>query len=810
MGSLKFDLVDAVRSLRRDRIYVLTILLTLAVTLGATTAVFSIVNGVLLEPLAYRKPHQLVALREIWRVGDRSSVLEVNERHFEYWRGHARSFASMAQYTARPANLTGRGDAARITVARASGSLFDVLQVQAALGRTLTPDDEPRERPDVAVISDSLWRQRFDGDRATVGRAILIEGKPYTVVGILRPEFQIPDRGRLTAKVDAFIPLRVSVGWVGDHNNDAIGRLHDGVGADEARTELNVLQRQVSAIATQEAHQDVSLASVMTPLTDAIVGQSRRGLWLLLAAIAAVLLIACANLANLSLSRTLGRLREAAIRSALGASRSRLVTRAVLEHLFLSALGGVLGIWVAWLALAVFVRTAPIDLPRVTEVRLDARVFAFAAAASMLAGVIVAVLPAWRLAGRDVQSGLRAAGTAFTSDRTGARSRAALLTLQVALSVTLLVVTALLVISFVRVLGVDRGFDAGHVLTVDVSLPAERYADEPVRLAAYDRLIAALRELPGVQRVTTTSMLPLAGQGQSNFIVPEGSRRPTFEEPSANFRFIAPEFFSTLGITVVHGRSFTDRERDPRRPAPVVVSASTAARLWPGQEAIGKRFSRGIDGEQGFEVVGVTPDARVTSIERTPPLMVYVPYWWRSRPSMSLLIRTAGEPASVLASVRRSVRDLDPDIAIGESRPLEQLVDASVAARRYQMHLFVVFGGVALFIATVGVYAVTAFSVSRRRREMNIRVALGARASQVIGLVLRQGTAPIVAGVAAGAAGAFAIGTLVASLLFEVRARDPQVIGAVVALVGTVGLLACLLAARQGLALDPAAVLRDE
>ena len=811
MGSLKFDLLDAVRGLRRDAVYAVTILLTLALTIGATTAVFSIVNGVLLEPLAYRESQRLVALREIWRIPGRpSSPMEVNERHFNYWREHARSFASMATYIARPANLTGAGEAARITVARSSGSLFDVLQEQAAIGRTLTQDDEPEGRPDVVVISDGLWRQRLNADRTTVGRPIIIEGKPYTVVGILRPEFQIPDRARLTPKVDAFIPLRVNVGWVGDHNNDAIGRLRDGIGVDEARAELDVLQRQVGVFATAEAHETVTLASAVTPLTELIVGQSRRGLWLLLAAIAAVLLIACANLANLSLSRTLGRLREASIRSALGASRSRLVTRAVFEHLLLSLTGGALGIWVAWMALAAFVRTAPIDLPRVNEVTLDARVFAFAAAVSVLAGIVVAVFPAWRIAGRDVQSGLRATGTAFTSDRAGTRSRAALLTLQVALSVVLLVVTGLLAISFVRVLGVDRGFDAEHVLTVDVSLPAARYEAEPVRLAAYDRLVDAVRLLPGVRAVTTTSMLPLAGQGQANFIVADGDTRPKFEQPNANFRFVAPDYFSTLGITVVRGRSFTDRERDPRRPAPVVVSSATAATLWPGQDAVGKRFSRGYPEEQGFEVVGVTSDARVTSLERTPPLMVYAPYWWRSRPSLSLLVRTVGEPASILASVRRSVQDIDPDIAIGDSRPLAQLVDASVAARRYQMRLFVVFAGVALFIATVGVYAVTAFGVSRRRREMNIRLALGAQASQVRRMIVGQGLAPVLAGVAVGVIGASAVGRVVSSLLFEVGARDPSVIAAVALLVMLVGVMASALAARQGLSINPAAALREE
>jgi putative ABC transport system permease protein len=738
------------------------------------------------------------------------SVLEVNERHFGYWREHARSFESMAVYRVVPANLTGAGEAMRITVARSSGSLFDVLQTPAALGRTLTLGDEPLGRPDVAVISDGLWRRRFDADPAVIGRTVGIDGHPYAVVGVMPAGFQMPYRTQLTAAVDVVVPVRVDVGWVGDHNDDAVARLRDGVSVEQARADLDVLQAQVSAIATQEAHEAVTLESVVTPLNEFIVGQSRRGLWLLLGAIAAVLLIACANLANLSLSRTLGRLREAAIRSALGASRARLVARALFEHLALSIAGGLLGIWVAWGALAAFVRTAPVELPRVNEVTLDARVLAFAATVSLVAGMIVAVFPAWRLASRDVQRGLRAAGTAFTSDRGGARSRAALLILQVALSVTLLVVTALLAISFIRVLSIDRGFDASRVLTVDVSFPAERYAGEPVRRAAYDRLLASVRALPGVQGATSSSMLPLSGQGQSNFIVAEGSTAPRFEQPSANFRFIAPDFFRTLGIAVQRGRSFGADERDPRRPAPVLVSSATAARIWLGQDPIGKRFSRGVGEEQGFEVVGVVTDARVTSVEHTPPLMVYVPYWWRSRASLTLIVKTTAEPSSLLPSIRRSIHAIDPDTAIGEARPLEQLVDASIAARRYQMRLFVVFGAVALFIATLGVYAVTAFGVSRRRREMNIRVALGAQASQVRRMIVGQGLSPVLLGVAVGVAGALAVGRAIARLLFDVGARDPLVIAGVAALVSAAGVVASTVAARQGMSIDPAAALREE
>ncbi|MCC7034884.1 MAG: ABC transporter permease [Acidobacteria bacterium] len=812
MGPLLFDLRDALRSFRRDRAYAVTVVLTLALTIGAATAVFSIVNGVLLEPLPFPEPGRLVALREVWReMADRAPTLEVNERHFEHWRAHARSFDAMAQHMTRPANLAGRDGASQVSVVYASGSLFEVLDVPVAIGRALTPDDDPEGAPDVAALSDGLWRQRFGADPSVVGTPIVLDGKPYTVVGILPPGFRLPREEQLTAAADVFVPLRVTVGWVGDHNNEAVGRLRAGVTLDQARAELDALQAQVGEIATKAAHEPVTLASVVRPLSEHVVGPSRRGLLVLLAAVLSVLLIACFNLANLSLTRTLGRLRDTAVRSALGASRARLVGTAFIEQVLLAVAGGALGVWVAWTALTLFVRTAPVDLPRLDDVAIDARVVAFTAGVSALAGLLVALVPAARLAGRDAQSALRVGALAVASDRRGLRGHAALLAAQVALSVTLLVVTALFVTSLGRVLNADRGFSAERVLVLDVALPATRYADEPGRQAAYDRMLAAARALPGVDAAATTSMLPLRGEGQVNFVAREGAVLSAAELPSANFRFVAPEYFQTMGMAVRRGRPFTDAERDPKRPAPALVSEFTAARLWPGDDALGRRFSRGISGEQGFEVVGVVAEARTTALDRAEqPLMVYVPYWWRSRPSTSLLVKTAVAPLSVLPALRRALLDIDPEIAIGRARPMQQIVDDSVAGRRYQAQMLAIFGGVALVIAIIGIYAVASYGISRRRREMNIRVALGAEAWQVVGLVLRQGTTPVLAGAAAGIAGALAMGRVVASLLFEVRAWEPSIIAAVVAVVATVGVATCGLAARRGLRLNPAAALREE
>jgi predicted permease len=813
MASLLFDLRDAVRGLRRDLGYSLTVVLTLSLTIGAATAVFSIVDGVLLKPLAYRESQRLVSVRESWRqLADLAPALEVNEQHFEYWRQHTRTFESMAQYVVLPANLTGVGAAVQVSVGRASGSLFDLLRLQPALGRTLTPADEPSGRPEVAVITDACWRQRFGSDPHIVGRSLTLDGRTHAIVGVLRPDFQLPT-ARLASVADAFVPIHMDaerVGWVGDHNNEAVGRLRHGVTAEQARAELDVLQVQVGEIATREAHEPVTLASVVTPLTETIVGQSRRGLWLLLGAIAMVLLIACSNLANLSLTRAVGRVREAGIRSALGASRSRLVARAAIEQLVLSSAGGALGLAVAWASLQLFARTAPIELPRVAEVAVDARVLAFSAAVSLLAGAAVAALPAWRAAHRGIEQTLRAGALTTTGARAGIRVRAVLLASQVALSLTLLVVTGLLAASFARLMRIDRGFVAERALLVPLSMPGNRYDSERVRQAAYDRLVAAMQALPGVTSATTMSAAPLSGSTQVNTVAPEGSQLPRSEQPSANFRFVGPEFFRTLGIAVQRGRPFTEADRGEDHMMPALISDRAAQRLWPGQDALGRRFSRAIPGEAGFEVVGIVGDARITALDRTPPLMVYLPYWWRTRAALSLVIRTATESSSLMPSVRRAINAIDSEIAVGDARSLEQLVDASVAGRRYQMRLFAVFGVVALFIATLGVYAVTAYGVSQRRREMNIRVALGARSRQVTAMVMWQGLAPIAAGVGAGIVFAIALGGVIASLLFDVRPRDPAVITAVAAIMAGAALLACFVAAVRGLRINPAAALRQD
>jgi putative ABC transport system permease protein len=817
MDSVLIDLRDAVRAIRRDPLYAAAVVATLALTLGATTAVFSIVNGVLLRPLAFREAQRLVSVREVQpTVARLYPTLPANARHFEEWRRRAASFAAIAEVEWRSTSLTGIGDPAQVVVVRASGTVFDVLQTTVALGRPLARDDERPDHPAVAVIGQRLWEDRFGRDPQVLGRSLILGGTQHTIVGVLPPGAELPtfevlgESATLSSAFAAVVPFRLNfanVGWMGQFNYPVIARLNAGVAIERARAELNVIQQAVAEIAAKETHEPAQLRGWIAPLEESIVGRARLGLLLLLGAVGGVVLIACANLANLSLTRALGRARDAAVRSALGASRGRLVGAVVLEQLLLASIGGALGLLVARQALTLFVKTAPIDLPRVNAVVIDGRVLAFAASVAIAAGLCVALLPAWRMGRGDTQSTLRGGGHGAT-DRGGLRVRAALLAAQVAMSVALVVVTGLFVTSFVRLLRVDPGFSPDHVVAFEITPVARRYPDTKARAALYDRILEGGRDLPGVTSAAWTSALPLTGETWVDLVSRIEDTRPSAVKPSANYRFIGPEYFRTLSMPITRGRSIEERDRN-RAVAPAVLSARAAEALWPGEDPIGRQFTRG-DPSDRFEVVGVVVDGHPTALEAESPLMVYVPYWFNNEGKSVLVVRTPGDAAAVASALRRVVRAVDPEIAIADVSPLRRVVDKALESRRYQMWLFTAFGAVALQIATVGVYATTAYGVSRRRREMNIRVALGARASQVFALVLRQSAAPLLAGIAAGCAGALAIGSVVASLLFKVRATDPLVIGAVVALVGAIGMLASATAARQGLRIDPAAALRDE
>jgi predicted permease len=816
MHEFLYDLRDTWRGLRHDRLYAIAVAGTLALTLGASIAVFSIVNGVLLRPLNYPEPEALVSIREIVPgMLDEYPTLPVTMRHFDIWRDRATAFTSMALMDWRTSTLTGAGEATQVVVLRTSGTLFEVLRIPTTLGRGLTRDDENRDRPAVTVISEQLWRERLGSDPAIIGRPLTLNGAQFTIVGVIPRGYSLPrlqplgESGSVTSGFAAIVPFRISLAnfdWMGQFNYGVVARLKPGLPLSQARAEMNVLQTTVAAIAQRETRRTAELRAWLMPLKEAIVGPVRRGLLLLLGAIGGLLLIACANLANLTLTRTIGRLRESAVRGALGASRWRLVRGVVLDQVVLAAAGGVLGAALAQAALQIFVTTVPISLPRVQDVSIDARVLAFGAATALLAALTVAVVPAWRLGRGDLESVLRSGGR--ISERRAVRIRSLLLAMQVALSVMLLVVSGLFVSSLTRLLRVDAGFTTEGAVTIEVAPGSTKYPDTPERAALYDRIFERVRPMPGVTAAAWTSALPLTGETWVDAVLrPDRTVSPD-ARPSANYRFIGPEYFHAIGMPILQGRSVEPEDRTSTI-TPAVINSRAARTIWPGEPAIGREFTRA-DPSQKFKVVGVVSDGRVTGLEAEPPLMVYVPYWFNNEGKSVLVVRAQGDAMTLVPAIRGVIREVDPDVAVAKVAPLSELIDAAVESRRHQASLFTAFGVAALLIAVVGVYATAAYGVSRRRRELNIRVALGAQASQVFSMVLRQSVAPVAVGLAGGAAGALALGSVVASLLFEVRPRDPLVLVVVLAVVAGVGILSAAAATLTGLRIEPATALRQD
>jgi predicted permease len=816
MRELLYDLRDSWRGLRRDPLYAATMIGTLALTLGASIAAFSIVNGVLLRPLAYPEPDRLVSIREVVPgIAERYPTLPVTMRHFDIWRDRASSFGAMAAMDWRTSTLTRVGEPAQVVVLRTSGTLFDVLRVPVALGRGLTHEDENLDRPRVAVISDQLWRERLGSDPGALGRSLTLNGVEYTIVGVLPAGTALPrlqplaETGSVTRTFAAIVPFRISLAnfdWMGQFNYGVVARLLPRVTLDQARAEMSVLQRTVADIASRETRAPAELRAWVMPLAETIAGPVRRGLLLLLGAIGALLLIACANLANLTLTRTIGRLRDAAVKGALGASRWRLVRAVLVDQVVLAAVGGVFGLAVAALALRLFVTTAPISLPRVDDVTIDARVLAAGAALTFVAALAVALAPAWRLGRGNLEPVLRSGGRG--SDRGAHRVRTMLLTTQVALSVMLLAVGGLFVSSLMRVLRVDAGFAPDGAVTVEIAPGASRYPDTDARAALYARILDRVHPLPGVTAAAWTSALPLTGETWVDRIIRADAPDPDSARSSANYRFVGPEYFEAIGMPILQGRSIEDRDR-ASAVTPAVISLRAAKTLWPGEDVIGRRFTRA-DPEQRFEIVGLVGDGRVTSLETEPPIMVYVPYWFNNEGKSVLVVRSRGDERALVSAVQNVVRTIDPDIAIARIAPLQQVFDSAVETRRYQAVLLAAFAAAALLVAIIGVYATTAYGVSRRRRELNIRVALGAQLSQVFSMVLGQSIGPVAVGLACGVAGALILGGAIASLLYEVRPRDPIVLTTVLAIVAAVGVVSVAVATARGLQIDPAAALRDE
>ncbi|HEX2665762.1 MAG TPA: ABC transporter permease [Candidatus Acidoferrum sp.] len=805
------DLHFSLRILRKSPGFTAVAILTLGLGLAANTAIFSVINGVILQPLEFPNPSELVAIELfVPKLAQKLPMVPVNPAAYLGWSSQAKSLAGIGLVEdGVTLNLTSGGEPTLLSADAVTANLFDVLGVTPFLGRNLSPDADQAGHNHEVILTNALWRNRFRGDPNIIGQAIALNGSPYTVVGVLPPTLHFPRGDQLTAitgsanEPEVFVP-EVFEQWELDPGAGfgfaAIARLKTGVSAEQATTELNViLGRELGSQSFMP-----NSRTVMMPLRDMIVGSTARGLWMLLAAVLAVLLIICVNLANLVLTRATAREQEAAIRRALGASRGRLLRQTLVETLLLGLLGGTLGLVLAHWALWGLLAVAPVSVPRLHNVRLDSAVVGFTLVISVLAGVLAGLLPAWRAARTNPQDALQA-GARSADSRMRLRAREFLVGLETALSAMLLVAAGLLVASFAKLVRVPEGFAVEHILTVNLQLPEGQYPRSEQRTDFWRRLLASTSELPGVESAAVTNLLPLKGEWNNNPVNLPGDTRPVAERPFARYRRITPEYFKTFGIPLLNGRELA--WADAGTPA-VVISDSTGKTVWPGLNPIGQRFDVDVpSGFPGYQVVGVVGDTRV-SLFKAPAPMVYVLY--ESGLTGSLILRTRLPATAVAPELHGAIWKIDPSVAIPSISSMGQIVSESLAPQRFETLLTSLFATAALLLACLGIYGVVSYSVVRRTREIGIRMALGAQKADMLRRVVSQGMTPVLLGLGAGIIGALGFTRLLSSLLYGVNPTDPLTFAVVSLILAGVALLACYVPARRAMRVDPMVALRYE
>jgi len=808
MTTLINDIKYGMRMLAGRPSYAIVMVLTLALGIGATTAIFSMVNGVLLQPLAYPQSQRLVHVSEFSpRFADKFPVLPVGARLFIEWQQRCSSFASLSLIGKYLTTMTGRGEPEQLETLEVSANLFGTLRVRTAMGRLLTAKDEEGSSH-VAVISDGLWRRKFGADPRILGQNITLNDEAYTVVGVLAEAFRFPNVNpfgvallEISARPAIFVPKAFTAREQSDPmagTFHVIGRLKDGVTCERAAAELNVIMAQV---VDPTRLKDLDLHAIVKPLKEMLVQDSRRGLLIILGAIGTLLLIACLNLGILGLVRAERRGLESAVRAALGASRTQLLRQALMETILIALPGAALGVAVASAGVDILLRIMPGDIPRLSEVRIDGNVLSFALALTGITMLLSGVLPAWRMAGADVERVLKAGGRTATSDAFGLRLRNGLVAAEVGLGVMLLVTAGLFLASFARIMYADRGFQAPAVLAADIPLPPDQ---ENQAIGFYDRLLEHLESAAGIESAAIVSVLPLEGEEWVNPVWLPDDTRPEWERPLANVRIVSPAYFQTMGIPLLEGRTFdqTDRSRKV-----VVISERLARALWPHQDTIiGQKVM-----EQGpeKEIIGVVKDVRARADHDSVP-MLYHPHWFTNRRNITVVTRTKSDPLSIADSVRSAVHSVDASVPITNLRTMRGVLAESVSQRRFQMLLTSTFALCALLLAGLGIFGVVSYSVTRRTREMGIRAAFGACSLDLCSMVLRQGMTPVVLGLIFGVAGALACGRLLQSLLYQIEAHDPLVISVVTVVVLLTAVLACYLPARRAARIDPMEALRYE
>ncbi len=797
----------ALRGLRRSPGFSAVAVLTLALGIGANTAIFSVFDAVLLRPLPYRDADRLYVIHEIGRGG---MVGPVNALHFREWRASTRSFEDMALIGPEGFDLTGAGEPVHVAAARATPSLFRTLGVEPVLGRLFLEEEDMPGRDAVVILGHDLWTTQFAADPTVIGRRVTLDGAPHDVIGVLPAGFNLAKLQHLYAiesTLDGpqlwkpFAATPNDLVPLGSFNYAAIARLKPDVTAAQANEELNAVQAELARRAPEPAE----FGAALVPLADQIVSRSSTALRLVLATVGLVLLIACVNITNLLLARGARRHREFAIRRAAGAHPLRLVLQTIIDSLVLSAVAGIVGLMIGAALVRVIQLYAPVDVPRIDEATLDARVLIFTFAVTLCIGVLVGLVPAWRATRANTVDLLRSSSATATTSPASGRLRSLLVGVEVAASAVCLIAGALLVTSFLKVMSVDRGFEVDRIMTMDFFLPAARY-DRAGGVRFVTTLAERARSLPGVVSAGTTDALPLIGRANSAIMV-EGSNLPRQQRPAATIRFADAGYFSTMGIALAAGRLLEDADAG-RRVA--VISTRAAGRLWPQQNPIGKRFRHGPDDSPLLEVVGVVGDVRAVSLTEDPPLHIYRPTADYFYGRAALAVKTSADPAAVAPAIQEIIRELDSELAVPTPRTMEDIVAASVAQRRFQMNLMLILAGAAMFLAALGIYGVVSQAATQRTGEFGIRMALGADRRSVLQLVLRRAMGPVILGLFVGIAASLGVGRLLRTLLFGVTPTDAMPFAAATLFLVTVALLASFIPAWRAARVDPVVALRYE
>lgn len=804
MRTVLADVRHALRVFRRAPSFAIAVVAVLALGIGANTAIFSIVNAVLLRPLPFEQPDQLVRLYHTppQATFPGMRTFSLSPANFLDWQRDSTSFEAMAAYSFRQLTLTGSASAEAIRAGVVGEDFFKIVRMRPALGRTFLPDEHVPARAKVLVVSDGFWKKHLGGSADAIGRTLMFDGQPYTVVGVMPARFSVNAWGATT------MPMWVPLAWTDEqrairenHNFQAVARLKPGVTVEQARSELELISKRLEAAYPAD---NAGWGGTAIPLIEVLVGDTRSSLVMLLVAVGLVLLIACANVGNLILARSMSRRKEIAIRAALGAGRRRVFQHLLMESLVLALAGGAAGLLLARMALGAGASLLANQIPRAEETSIDARVLFFVLAASVLTGILAGAIPALRAGRTDLNDTLKEGGR---SDSAGAGSltRRALIVAEVALSLMLLMGAGVMLRSLHALRSVDAGFSADHVLKMDVSLPDTRYTEPAKRRGFYDALLERVHALPGVESAGLADTLPVSGGGSVQALVVEGKPelKPS-EQPTVAVRFASAGYMRTMKIPLINGRDFGPADRDA-----LLVSASAAKLLWGDEDPVGRRATLPLMSRTQFvDVVGVVGDVKETLAEKAPATVYY---YKRDLPfaDFSLAIRTMADPTVTTKAAVAAVHALDPQIAVQRIQSMQEVIEETLVSERFRALLLQIFAGAALTLASVGIYSVLSYLVRGRRREIGIRTALGARTGDVVRMVLIEGLKPTLVGIVLGIAGALFASRLLERLVYGVKATDPLTLGIVATMLLGVSICASLLPAWRASRLDPMTVLRD-